>query len=436
VSPFPARQLNQDFLRTCVPFDDGGDYDVSEVAICRESLRGLEVTFEAAAGERATQLGALEALCASTADLFGDAFNKSVEACLEVGGGVGWFGARAWLWVKRGKCASAWACEGEAGRRPYGVVATLATGWAGARTPLPTSLPNVCCRGLPASEFGPCGKRSAAHTFVNSVLTSLRGLLRCDHHITTPYAPWSNGSMQTAGAAHPLTRPPHPPCERPVVSVVAHVPASTRLPGRPCALTFPLPSPCTGRQSLSMELGMGKKYGEPRRSAQELIRSECTWSDEAEAAITARLDELAALTAAAPGAVPPVPIAGDTVLVTPESALNQRVQVCIGGDAGCAGVRCACAGGRTGCARQQGVCTRDLVHRSCRLRPSWGACVGRPLAPSNLHRPPPPLVTHALTCSAFPCGIRCDVCVAPPPSLWTGVRGAAARHDVPACVLP
>ncbi len=84
-------QLNQDFLRTCLSFDDGGDYDVSETQTCRESLQAVEGTFEAKAQERAKQLEALEELFNATVDLFGDAFSKSVEACVEVGkAGGGW----------------------------------------------------------------------------------------------------------------------------------------------------------------------------------------------------------------------------------------------------------------------------------------------------------------------------------------------------------
>lgn len=157
-------QLNQDFLRTCVSFDDGGDYDVSETQTCRESLQNVEGTFDTKVQERSKQLEALEELFNTTVELFGDAFTKNVEACVE---------------------------------------------------------------------------------------------------------------------------------------------------------------------NISMEQGMGKKYGEPRRSAQEVIRSECAWSDEAEAAIGARLEELQALVGVAAGAQSTVPLAGDSRLVTPESPLNLRIQASV-----------------------------------------------------------------------------------------------------------
>ncbi len=84
VDALPRSQLNQDFLRTCVSFDDGGDYDVSETQTCRESLQNVEGTFDTKVQERSKQLEALEELFNTTVELFGDAFTKNVEACVEV----------------------------------------------------------------------------------------------------------------------------------------------------------------------------------------------------------------------------------------------------------------------------------------------------------------------------------------------------------------
>ncbi len=81
-----CRQLNQDFLRTCVSFDDGGDYDVTETQAVRELLQSLQAEFETAAGERQAALSALESQCGSITAMFGESFTKTIDSCVEVRG--------------------------------------------------------------------------------------------------------------------------------------------------------------------------------------------------------------------------------------------------------------------------------------------------------------------------------------------------------------
>jgi transposase InsO family protein len=52
------------------------------------------------------------------------------------------------------------------------------------------------------AQFGVCTQwqTDGGSHFVNSVLSQLRGLLKCDHHITTPYAPWANGAVERQNA--------------------------------------------------------------------------------------------------------------------------------------------------------------------------------------------------------------------------------------------
>ena len=77
-------QLNQDFLRTCVSFDDGGDYDNSETQTSRETLQKLEADFNAASAERAAAIKALEEQCAAITAMFGESFTKLADSCVEV----------------------------------------------------------------------------------------------------------------------------------------------------------------------------------------------------------------------------------------------------------------------------------------------------------------------------------------------------------------
>jgi hypothetical protein len=76
-----------------------------------------------------------------------------------------------------------------------------------------------------------------------------------------------------------------------------------------------------------MREGLGKKYGEPRRTGQEGIRSEIAWSDAAEAAINRKLDELQALSRCVAGAAVTTPPADSDDAALAAASLNVRVQV-------------------------------------------------------------------------------------------------------------
>ena len=128
---------------------------------------------------------------------------------------------------------------------------------------------------------------------------------------------------------------------------------------------------------------MGKKYGEPRRSAQEVIRSECAWSEEAEQAINKRLDELESLTkTGSPGATPNTPLVGDSSVVSVASPLNLRIQVCIC-VAHCMSRLVSLGAGffELSCPCRSGLGAVDdghvAVHARMRLSFAWCVCVPR-----------------------------------------------------------